>query len=281
MRPVLEFDAATALSKGQRSYQEDAIITDFARGADVGCVVLADGMGGHAAGDVASKIVVSEVYNELMFRKGDPDALEANVTETLRGAAMAANGCLRDHVMDYTETHGMGSTLVASVIVRGNLYWISIGDSPLFLFREGALVQLNEDHSMAPQIDFMVKSGLLTVEEGANHPDRNILTSVLFGAEVPKIDCPNEPVALQGGDILVVASDGLQFLSDTEIEAALRRNRAKFSAEIVEDLLHRVTGINDPELDNVSFSVVKVLKDSARDKRKTNVLSHPDIRCVG
>ena len=65
------------------------------------------------------------------------------------------------------------------------------------------------------------------------------------------------------------------------IEAALRRNRAKFSAEIVEDLLHRVTGINDPELDNVSFSVVKVLKDSARDKRKTNVLSHPDIRCVG
>ncbi len=281
MRPVLEFDAATALSKGQRSYQEDAIITDFARGADVGCVVLADGMGGHAAGDVASKIVVSEVYNELMFRKGDPDALEANVTETLRGAAMAANGCLRDHVMDYPETHGMGSTLVASVIVRGNLYWISIGDSPLFLFREGALVQLNEDHSMAPQIDFMVKSGLLTVEEGANHPDRNILTSVLFGAEVPKIDCPKEPVALQGGDILVVASDGLQFLSDTEIEAALRRNRAKFSAEIVEDLLHRVTGINDPELDNVSFSVVKVLKDSTRNKRKTNVLSHPDIRCVG
>ncbi|MGD9295100.1 MAG: protein phosphatase 2C domain-containing protein [Roseobacter sp.] len=281
MRPVLEFDAASALSKGQRSYQEDAMITDLACGAEVGCVVLADGMGGHAAGDVASKIVVSEVYNELMSKKEDPDTLEANVTETLRRAAMAANGSLRDHVRDFPETRGMGSTLVASVIVRSNLYWISIGDSPLFLFREGALVQLNEDHSMAPQIDFMVKSGLLTVEEGVSHPDRNILTSVLFGAEVPKIDCPKEPVALQAGDILIVASDGLQFLTDIEIEAALRRNKSKFSSEIVEDLLQRVMDTEDPQLDNVSFTVVKVLNASVRDVRETDALSCPDIRCVG
>lgn len=281
MRPVLEFDAASALSKGQRSYQEDAMITDLACGAEVGCVVLADGMGGHAAGDVASKIVVSEVYNELMSKKEDPDTLEANVTETLRRAAMAANGSLRDHVRDFPETRGMGSTLVASVIVRSNLYWISIGDSPLFLFREGALVQLNEDHSMAPQIDFMVKSGLLTVEEGVSHPDRNILTSVLFGAEVPKIDCPKEPVALQAGDILIVASDGLQFLTDIEIEAALRRNKSKFSSEIVEDLLQRVMDTEDPQLDNVSFTVVKVLNASERDARETDALSCPDIRCVG
>lgn len=281
MPPVFEFDAATALSKGQRSYQEDAIISDFARGAEVGCVVLADGMGGHAAGDVASKIVVTEVYSELMFQKGDVEALEAGVTHTLHNAAMAANGCIRDHVIDFPETRGMGSTLVASVVIKGNLYWISIGDSPLFLFRDGALLQVNEDHSMAPQIDFMVKSGLLPAEEGANHPDRNTLTSVLFGAEVPKIDCPQDPIALQGGDIFIVASDGLQFLADVEIEAALRRNQMKSSAEIVDDLMQRVTDTEDPELDNVSFTVVKVQENSETGLSKADALKRPDIRCVG
>lgn len=278
---MFSFDAATALSKGERDYQEDALISDFAKGSDAGFVVLADGMGGHAAGDVASKIVVTEVYSDLMFLRGDVEAFEAEMKERLFHAAMGANGCLKDHVEAYPETQGMGATLVASVIVGGNLYWISIGDSPLFLFRDGVLKQLNEDHSMAPQIDFMVETGLLAPEEARNHPDRNILTSVLFGAEVPQIDCSGDPVALQNNDILIVASDGLQFLSNKAIETVLRNNARKQSAQIVDELLETVLDLRDPDLDNVSFSVVKV-SDSSADAIRSGTRPLPSgIRCVG
>ncbi|MCV3273120.1 PP2C family protein-serine/threonine phosphatase [Roseobacter sinensis] len=262
MPPSFDFDAASALSQGRRSYQEDAVIADFSRGSDVGLAVLADGMGGHAAGDVASKIVVTEVFSELMFQRGDPAAFEETVTQTLLDAAMAANACLRHHVAAHPETHGMGATLVATVILNRNLYWISVGDSPLFLFRNGTLSQLNEDHSMAPQIDFMVKSGLLNTEEARCHPDRNTLTSVLFGEEVPRIDCPDEPLELRGDDVLIVASDGLQFLTDEEITEVLVTHQDAHSSEIADNLLARLSDLQDPDLDNVSFSIVK-LKDSS------------------
>lgn len=281
MQTRFDFDAASALSQGARSYQEDAVISDFAHGAHVGIVVLSDGMGGHAAGDVASKIVASEVYSELFFHKGSVDAFEATITEALRASAMMANACLKDHIGLHPETRGMGATLVAAVIIKGNLYWISIGDSPLFLFRDGALIQLNEDHSMAPQIDFMVKSGLLSPEAGQNHPDRNSLTSVLIGAEIPKIDCPEEPFVLQDGDTVLVASDGLQFLTNNEIEIALRRTSGRQSTDVARDLMRRVAAINDPDQDNISFSVVQVRDTASQNAAEHDLNERPDIRCVG
>ena len=258
MHPVFDFDATSALSKGQRSTQEDAIIADFARGTGVGVAVLADGMGGHAAGDIASKIVVTEVFSDLMFRRGDLQAFEKTVTEALKEAALAANSCLRDHVQAYPDTRGMGSTLVASVVIGRHLYWISIGDSPLFLFRDGQLCQLNEDHSMAPQIDFMVKSGLIAGEEGRYHPDRNTLTSVLFGEQIPRIDCPADPLELRHDDMLIVASDGLQFLTNAEIVEVLRHDTRATSSDIADRLLERLDQLGDPDLDNVSFSIVRM-----------------------
>ncbi len=281
MPPSFDFDATSALSKGQRSYQEDAVIADFSRGSDVGLAVLADGMGGHAAGDVASKIVVTEVFSELMFQRGDAEVFEQSVTTTLFDAAMGANACLREHVATHPETQGMGATLVATVIINRNLYWISIGDSPLFLFRDGKLRQLNEDHSMAPQIDFMVKSGLLSHEEARCHPDRNTLTSVLFGEDVPRIDCPAEPLELRASDMLIVASDGLQFLTDEEIAAVLKVHRTANSAEIADNLLERLRQLEDPDLDNVSFSVVKLNDARARDATGSAAEGAESMRRVG
>lgn len=280
MRPPFDFDAASALSKGQRSYQEDAVIADFSRGAEVGVAVLADGMGGHAAGDVASKIVVTEVFSELMFQRGDLETFQTGVTTCLMDAALAANDCLRDHVGAHPETRGMGATLVATVIIGKNLYWISIGDSPLYLFRDGGLSQLNEDHSLAPQIDFMVKSGLLDAQDALRHPDRNTLTSVLFGEDVPKIDCPQDPLELRPGDILIVASDGLQFLSEDQITTVLNANADAQSSEIADILLEGVHQLNDPELDNVSFSVVK-LTDARQSNAQADVGKTEAMRCVG
>ena len=258
------FDVASGISQGARDYQEDAITADFPVGAESGFVVLADGMGGHAAGDVASKIVLTEVFSELKFHFADVAAFEARAPEILRGVADLANETLRQHTRSHPETDGMGATLVVPALVENRLWWISIGDSPLFLFRNGKLSQLNEDHSMAPQIDFMVKSGLMDPQVAANHPDRNCLISVLMGTRIPKIDCPTKPVELKQGDIVVCSSDGLQFLTNAQIEKVLNKYRKARSTEIAERLLDELEKLDDPDQDNISFTVIKVNDASVR-----------------
>ena len=274
------YDVATAISQGARDYQEDAITSDFLIGADAGFVVLADGMGGHAAGDVASKIVLTEVYSELKFQYADTDAFEARAPEILRNITDHANDRLRQHARTHPETAGMGATLVVPVMLENRLYWISVGDSPLFLYRGGALTQINEDHSMAPQIDFMVKSGLMDAKVGADHPDRNCLTSVLMGTKIPQIDCPQKPMQLQIGDIVICASDGLQFLTNAQIEKLLARTRRKRSSEIAEVLLDEIRRLDDPDQDNVSFCVIKVndvstVAKADRPKGRSKAINRP------
>jgi PPM family protein phosphatase len=262
------YDVASGISQGARDYQEDAITSDFPVGAEAGFVVLADGMGGHAAGDVASKIVLTEVYSELKFHYADVEAFEAKAPEILRGVADLANETLRQHTKTHPETDGMGATLVVPALVENRLYWISVGDSPLFLYRNGKLSQLNEDHSMAPQIDFMVKSGLMDAETGANHPDRNCLISVLMGTRIPKIDCPAKPTELRAGDIVICSSDGLQFMSNVQIERVLSKYAKKRSTEIAERLLEELQKLDDPDQDNISFCIIKVNDASTRPKEQ-------------
>ena len=152
----------------------------------------------------------------------------------------------------------MGATLVAPVFMRDRLFWISIGDSPLYLYRDGELRQLNEDHSLGPHIDYMVRSGMMSEDIGRNHPDRNALTSVLIGETIERIDCPDVPFQLKDGDILVVASDGLQFLSNRKIRKTLRDSGKATAARISEALLDELRALEDPEQDNICFSVIKV-----------------------
>ena len=257
--PEFRFDVATALSQGRRDYQEDALAADFPHGGRLGFAVLSDGMGGHAAGDVASKIVVTEVFSELKFQSGDPANFATNISDILRDAAMGANECVRAHTKERPETAGMGATLVAPVIFGNHLHWISVGDSPMFLFRDGHLQQLNEDHSLAPQIDLMATAGLIAADIARNHPDRNCLTSVLIGGDIERIDCPPEPFLLKGGDIVVVSSDGLQSLENDQIAAVLGRYRKSPSTEIADALMERLAERNDPAQDNASFCVIKVV----------------------
>lgn len=256
--PDIRFDVASVLNRGCRDYQEDAIATDFPIGADFGYAVLSDGMGGHAAGDVASKIVVTEVFSELKFQTSDIQGLVDNMGNVLRSAAVSANECMAAHASNNPQTAGMGATLVAPVFIQNSLYWISIGDSPLYLFRGGRLRQLNEDHSLGPHIDYMVRSGMMPEEIGRNHPDRNALTSVLIGEPIERIDCPERPFQLKDGDILVVASDGLQFLSNSQITRIVSEHDDRGSAEIASLLLEELRKLDDPEQDNVCFSVIKV-----------------------
>lgn len=252
------FDIATAQHLGQRDCQEDAVVAHFAQGNDMGFVVLADGMGGHAAGDVAARIVATEVFSELLFQSADPVVMQQTMAATLRQAALAADACIAAYVAEHPHSRGMGSTLIAPVIAGGGMWWISIGDSPLFLLRDGQLRQVNEDHSLAPQIDFMAARGLIDPQTARDHPDRNVLTSALFGDRVARVDCPDQPLALRPGDLIVVASDGLQFLDDAGLTRALQAGPGAGSAAMARNLMAAVLGLNDPDQDNVSFCLIRV-----------------------
>ncbi|MEM9684739.1 MAG: protein phosphatase 2C domain-containing protein [Pseudomonadota bacterium] len=267
--PDIRFDVASVLNRGCRDYQEDAIATDFPVGADFGYAVLSDGMGGHAAGDVASKIVVTEVFSELKFQSSNVEDFSSNVVDVLQSAAISANACMAAHTSSNPDTAGMGATLIAPVFVKDRLFWISIGDSPLYLYRDGVLTQLNEDHSLGPHIDYMVRSGMMSEDVGRNHPDRNALTSVLIGEAIERIDCPAKPVRVLDDDIFVVASDGLQFLTNREIRSVLDAHKDDDAGKIADTLLKKLIKLNDPEQDNISFSIIKAAV------RTANGTAHP------
>jgi protein phosphatase len=261
-RNKVHYDTASALIQGGRDYQEDAVVADFPLGSDLGVIVLSDGMGGHAAGDIASKIVMTEVYSELKFQSGRRNDFERYLPEILATAANGANECILAHVEQNPEAYGMGATLVSIVISKDRLNWISVGDSPLFLFRDGELRRLNEDHSLGPQIDMMVETGMMDPEVARTHPDRNALTSVLSGDDIQKVDCPKLGLPLNHGDVIVAASDGLEYLSDEEIAASIAANVSEGADKIAEDLIARIETLDDPDQDNMSLGVVKVHLDA-------------------
>lgn len=260
----LIYETSMSIDQGRRDRQEDAVVSDFQAGFPCGFVVLADGMGGHAAGDVASKIVVTEVFSELKLQSGDPDLLEPQIGDILRRAAECANECVGLYASTRANVAGMGATLVASVFIEDRLYWVSVGDSPLYLFRDGVLTRLNENHALESQIDFLVNNGIMGYEEALNYPDPSCLTSVLIGDDIPQMDCRSMPLRIRHDDILIVASDGLQFLDDAQIEGILRFSRKRSADDISAALMREIHKLDDPDQDNVSFCVIKAVQEGAK-----------------
>lgn len=254
----LFIEAASALAIGARERQEDALALAFHQDASDGFAVLSDGMGGHSAGDVASRIIVAEIFAELTLHGAKTGATAPEPCALLHHAVKQANATLGAHASASPKAKGLGGTVVATTISDGRLHWISVGDSPLYLFRNLTLTQLNADHSMAPQIDLMAERGMMTPEEAQRHPDRNVLTSALIGTEIGEVDCPKDAFSLKRDDVLIVASDGLQFLPDPVIEAVLVKTRNASSGQIAQALLDAIGTLKDPSQDNVSLVVMRV-----------------------
>lgn len=253
----LSVDVATALAIGRRERQEDAVMADFVAGADAGFAVLSDGMGGHDDGDLASTLIVAEIFGSLALSGRRDTATNNDVAARLSEAVLKANQRLSAEVASGTGQGGMGGTVIASFIKDGVLRWISIGDSSLHLFRRGKLVRLNEVHSLAPQIDMMAAQGMMDPEIARTHPQRNYLTSALVGAAINRIDCPETAFDLAPGDILVMASDGLHVLDDRAIERIVSRRRFRSSQKIAQALMTAVASREEPDQDNVSIVVIK------------------------
>ena len=215
-------EAATALDLGHRKRQEDAVIADFPQGEGFGLAVLSDGMGGHADGDLASRTIAGEMFGELLFAAARLGDLGPASHAAFGAALERANDRLEQQIAQGAISADTGGTLLAAAIKGDRLRWISVGDSLLYLYRRGRLTRLNADHSMAPQLDLMAKLGEIDEDTARRHPDRNCLTSAITGAPVPRIDNPAKALRLRPGDTVVLASDGLQTLSERRLARILR-----------------------------------------------------------
>jgi len=191
--------------QGARPYQEDSwALRTLADGSVL--AVIADGMGGHAGGAVASKVAVEAFVHAIEQGGGLADGLQD------------ANAAIGRTAAGKSELTGMGATLVAAQVRGDEVRWISVGDSPFFLVSVGSLERLNADHSMAPQIDALVKRGMLTADEAEHHPGRHTLREAVMGQPISLIDKGSRKL---GPDAkLLLCSDGIQSLSDAEIAAS-------------------------------------------------------------
>jgi protein phosphatase len=150
----------------------------------------------------------------------------------------------------------MGCTLVGVVFGPDGVEWVSVGDSPLFLVRKGEIVLLNEDHSLAPEIDKLAARGKISWDQAMADPRRHVLRSALTGTEIELVDHSHRPLALQPGDVVVLASDGIHTLSHAEIAQLVSGAAGPDAA--ADALLAAVEAAGDAYQDNTTVVVVRV-----------------------
>ena len=160
---------------------------------------------------------------------------------------------MADAVDQNPELASMGSTLVAAVVSNQGLNWISVGDSPLWLFRKGALERLNADHSMAPVLADLVATGRMTEEEAARDPSRHSLRSAVTGEDIHLVDLSPQPVPVEKGDLLLLASDGLMTLGEEEIAGILVETQDASLEESAAALIQAVETAANPRQDNTTL----------------------------
>jgi protein phosphatase len=233
----------------RRESNEDAFLED----EQLGLYVVADGMGGHAAGEVASRIAV-ETLLETMAAHDRTDNGRANadrIQVALRTGIEDANRRIHDSVESREDWRGMGTTLVAMAAAGPEAVIGYVGDSRAYLLRNGSLRRLTSDHSW---VNEQVKMGLLTDEDAQRHPMRNIVTRALGNRNDVEVDVLQMP--MHAGDIYLLCSDGLNtMLEDDEIQGTLERHAGdpRAACEALVDLANERGGE-----DNTTVIVVEI-----------------------
>jgi serine/threonine protein phosphatase PrpC len=226
-----------------RSGNEDSYLMVPERGI----FIVADGMGGHAAGEVASEMAVRFVARELGSLKGLSDD---QVADRMRGAIRAANGAIFQRTLTEHDKRGMGTTVTALVLYDTRFLVGQVGDSRAYLFRDGNLIQLTKDHSYVQE---QVDAGYLTPEQARSHPYSNVITRCV-GANsdvMPDIYLGT----VQPKDLFLLASDGLTgMLEDTQLAELL--GASQMPQELVDKLITEAN--RHGGLDNITAILVRV-----------------------
>ena len=242
--------------QGSRPYQED----DFGHWLDRDerlVLLVADGLGGHRGGAEASRTALESFHAAF-------DAAEGDFGARMATALNIANKAIGLKSLSENRYFGMGCTVVACVVADMEVHWISAGDSPLWKVsatppagagdpgqgqpaRAVGIRRLNEDHSGKGLARKLLSEGTITEQEAARY-NPNELTSALVGDRIPRVDHGSAP--LEAGAWLLLASDGLETLSESEIEKTCREKREP--QEIVRSLLARVDAAEEEGQDNAT-----------------------------
>lgn len=226
---------------GKREVMEDSYaVRNFPEGV---LAVVCDGMGGHDCGYQAASLAANS------FVKAFEKDVEKMTGQRLLNALDHAN----KSVGAYFKKRGMygGSTLLAVYASAGVLWWVSVGDSPLLLWRGGRLVRLNADHSMRSIYEEFVKAGTMSFEVA--YSQGHSLRSAVTGDRIPLIDSPSTPYLLIPGDKLVLASDGVdELLLPTPMKASTRRMLDSQSDNLSAQIVEGCRELEHSDADNVT-----------------------------
>ncbi len=217
--------------------------------------VVADGMGGHQAGDIASRLAVEEIQHNFFIQ------IERQSPErALRRVFEAANSTIYAHAQRSPENQGMGTTLVALALNESAAYFAYTGDSRIYLVRENEIKQLTKDHTLVAE---MLRQGLIDLNQAKNHPDRNIITHAVGTRKEVFVDTSNSPLSLQIGDCFLLCSDGLHDLVD---ETEMLHQVITYPAQSACQELVRLANDRGGH-DNISVIIVKILEMPADNKK--------------
>ena len=208
-----------------RTHNEDsvAIVKDL---SGEHLMVVADGMGGHKAGEIASSIVVDGLTEK--FQKLETIGEKAEAVNWIRDNVRELNEAIFKYTDEFPESKGMGTTVVLSVITNDYILFGNVGDSSGYVVKEGKLYKVTKDHTL---VNLLVETGELSEEEAKNHPRKNVLMRAL-GANNP-VDVDIFDVDMESEGILL-CSDGLtNMLSDIQIEKVLNNDEYTLEEKIV------------------------------------------------
>jgi PPM family protein phosphatase len=186
--------------KGSRKVNQDRIAYTYGRDTLMLCV--ADGMGGHAGGEIAAQIAV-RLFIERFQQEAKP--ILRNPLKFLQDTMLRAHAALGSYANQFSMLETPRTTCVVVVVQANHAYWAHVGDSRFYLLRQGSLIGSTKDHS---KVQYLVDQGIIQADEVSDHPDRNKIFSCLGGLVDPVIDL-SKRTPLRNGDILVLCTDGL------------------------------------------------------------------------
>ncbi len=246
---LLETYSATDIGRKRQLNQDYVFSSAKPLGNMPNLFIVADGMGGHNAGDYASKCTTETVVSEIQ------NSFEKNPTIIIKKAIKTANAKIRKEASEHENLFGMGTTLVTATIIGKYLQVSNIGDSRLYLLNKDGLRQVTEDHSL---VEEMIRLGGLSREDARLHPDKNIITRAIGAKDEVEADFFTEE--LEAGDIVLMCSDGLtNMLEDKEIEAILLNPEKE---ELIQkgDALIKAANENGGK-DNIAVVLVRLVED--------------------
>jgi protein phosphatase len=252
IRPGIELGSLTDVGC-QRDNNEDAFTYWEPEGEDQflrkgRLAVIADGMGGYEGGQEASRLAVETVLETYRTAPdSDPQA-------ALIGSLRTAHERIRQYAETHPQLYGMGTTCTAMALSGKDLYFAHVGDSRLYLIREAQFNRLTKDHSYVGRL---VESGVLSAQEAEGHPQRHILTAALGAGGDVVPDFPEQPVALQPGDSLLLCTDGLwSMLTEDELHQAIRVHAP---AEACRELVQLARDRGGP--DNITLQILRLTQN--------------------